>query len=84
MQKGTAKSQWEIMQGLGIPDEEIPNFADPEYWVKYFPPLAKVGLVHATLRADSSSKTSLRRAPRLTGADRSSRLTSIPTMTVRL
>ncbi|EPY25569.1 leucyl-tRNA synthetase [Strigomonas culicis] len=35
-----AKPQWIIMQSLGIPDEEIPKFADPQYWLDYFPPLA--------------------------------------------
>lgn len=35
-----AKYQWQIMQSLGIPDEEIPKFADATYWLQYFPPLA--------------------------------------------
>lgn len=34
------KYQWEIMQEMGIPDDEIPNFTDPYYWLSYFPPKA--------------------------------------------
>ncbi|KAL6050311.1 leucine--tRNA ligase, variant 2 [Balamuthia mandrillaris] len=37
---GKAKYQWEIMKGMGVPENEIPNFADAEYWLTYFPPLA--------------------------------------------
>lgn len=28
------------MQSLGLEDEEIKKFADPLYWLDYFPPLA--------------------------------------------
>lgn len=36
--KGSGKKwQWHIMQSLGIPDTEIANFADPQYWIDYFP-----------------------------------------------
>ena len=31
-------TQYEILQSLGIPDEEIPSFQDPHYWLRYFPP----------------------------------------------
>jgi leucyl-tRNA synthetase len=37
---GPAKPQWLIMQSMGIPDSEIPKFADPRHWLDYFPPLA--------------------------------------------
>lgn len=37
---GTAKYQWQIMQSLGLQDEEISKFADASYWLQYFPPLA--------------------------------------------
>ncbi|KAJ1972779.1 cytosolic leucyl tRNA synthetase, partial [Dimargaris xerosporica] len=37
---GGAKYQFQIMQSMGIPVEEIPQFADPYYWTRYFPPLA--------------------------------------------
>lgn len=28
------------MKSIGINDEEIPKFADANYWLNYFPPLA--------------------------------------------
>ncbi|XP_018341238.1 PREDICTED: leucine--tRNA ligase, cytoplasmic [Trachymyrmex septentrionalis] len=34
------KYQWQIMQTLGLQDEEIKNFANAAYWLEYFPPLA--------------------------------------------
>jgi len=37
---GPAKPQWIIMQSMGIPDSEIPKFADARHWLKYFPPMA--------------------------------------------
>ncbi|CAC9466244.1 leucyl-tRNA synthetase / LeuRS [Leishmania donovani] len=37
---GPAKPQWLIMQSMGIPDSEIAKFADPQYWLDYFPPIA--------------------------------------------
>lgn len=37
---GAAKYQWQIMQSLGLADEEIKKFADPLHWLEYFPPLA--------------------------------------------
>ena len=42
---GNAKSQWDIMLQLGIPEEEIPSFRDPEHWVRYFPIFAKNDLI---------------------------------------
>ena len=38
---GKQATQWGIMQASGIPDEEIPSFADSMHWLNYFPPLAK-------------------------------------------
>ncbi|KAL7040612.1 hypothetical protein ACKWTF_000462 [Chironomus riparius] len=35
-----AKYQWQIMQSLGLQDEEIKQFADTDHWLDYFPPLA--------------------------------------------
>src|SRR3989338_9279484 len=32
--------QWEIMQMLGLPEAEIPEFTDAVHWLKYFPPRA--------------------------------------------
>lgn len=37
---GTATYQWQIMQSLGLKDEEIKDFADASHWLKFFPPLA--------------------------------------------
>ncbi|EPS94595.1 hypothetical protein FOMPIDRAFT_1054942 [Fomitopsis schrenkii] len=31
--------QFQIMMSMGIPREEIHKFADPQYWLTYFPPL---------------------------------------------
>ncbi|KAI1286671.1 Leucine--tRNA ligase, cytoplasmic [Halotydeus destructor] len=36
---GTAKFQWQIMQAQGLTDDEIPKFADAQYWLQYFPPI---------------------------------------------
>lgn len=37
---GAGKFQWQIMQSLGLKDEEIKQFADTDHWLEYFPPLA--------------------------------------------
>ncbi|KAG7807857.1 hypothetical protein KL921_004152 [Ogataea angusta] len=39
--QGRGKYQFEIMEQLGIPRSEISKFADPYYWVTYFPPLVE-------------------------------------------
>ena len=36
------KYQFQIMESIGVPREEIKKFADPYYWTKYFPPIANV------------------------------------------
>ena len=41
---GGLKYQWQIMKALGLPDEEIKNFADPTHWLGYFPPWCKKDL----------------------------------------
>ena len=38
---GTQTYQWDIMKSSGVPESEIPPFADPYHWLDYFPPLAK-------------------------------------------
>jgi len=43
-QGSAPKLQWEIMQMLGIEDQDIPPFADPSHWLEYFPPLGKQDL----------------------------------------
>jgi hypothetical protein len=53
---GTAKYQWQIMQSLGLKDDEIAQFRDANFWLEYFPPLAIVSItpVH-TLACPGSS-----------------------------
>lgn len=34
--------QFQIMESIGVPRTEIKKFADPLYWLEYFPPIAKV------------------------------------------
>ncbi|MFH4981907.1 hypothetical protein AB6A40_008616 [Gnathostoma spinigerum] len=34
---GSAKYQWQIMQSLGLKDDEIKKFADESHWLEYFP-----------------------------------------------
>ncbi|XP_015605732.1 leucine--tRNA ligase, cytoplasmic [Cephus cinctus] len=49
---GVAKYQWQIMQSLGLDNEEIKKFADAEYWLDYFPPLAVQDLKSIGLHVD--------------------------------
>jgi len=44
--------QWQIMQALDIPDEEIKSFADTAHWLKYFPPIATEDLKAMGLKVD--------------------------------
>ena len=50
--QGRAKYKWEILKDMDIPEEEIPKFADPLYWIQYFPPIAKEHLTRFGLKAD--------------------------------
>lgn len=47
-----AKYQFQIMQSIGIPTEEIHRFADPQYWLEFFPPLTKRDLTEFGCRID--------------------------------
>lgn len=49
---GGATYQWQIMQSMGLEDEEIAKFADPMYWLQYFPPAAMADLKRFGLKAD--------------------------------
>ncbi|CAB3235804.1 unnamed protein product [Arctia plantaginis] len=49
---GGAKYQWQIMQSLGVPEEEIKLFADESYWLEYFPPLAVEDLKRMGIHVD--------------------------------
>ncbi len=49
-------TQYDIMKNSGIPENEIINFTDPYYWVKYFPNLGidhikKLGIMVDTRRS---------------------------------
>ena len=46
------KYQFQIMLALGIPIEEIHRFADPQYWLEYFPPLWQRDLTDLGCRVD--------------------------------
>eukprot|EP01135_Chromosphaera_perkinsii_P012079 Nk52_evm17s2579 gene=Nk52_evmTU17s2579 len=37
---GNMTYQWDIMKSIGLTDEEVPKFADANYWLQYFPPYA--------------------------------------------
>ncbi len=50
--KGTQATQWAIMQASGIPDEEIPSFAESMHWLNYFPPLAKRDVIAMGCQVD--------------------------------
>lgn len=39
------KFQFQIMESIGVPREEIKKFADPYYWTRYFPPIAMVHIL---------------------------------------
>ncbi|KAF8792340.1 leucine--tRNA ligase, cytoplasmic-like [Argiope bruennichi] len=49
---GAATYQWQIMQSLGLEDDEIQKFADTEYWLEYFPPLAIQDLKSMGVKVD--------------------------------
>lgn len=40
------------MQSLGISEEEIPKFADANYWLYYFPPYCQADLKKMGLSVD--------------------------------
>jgi leucyl-tRNA synthetase len=37
---GSSKWQWNIMLSMGIPEDKVARFANPEHWLSYFPPHA--------------------------------------------
>ncbi|XP_045459482.1 leucine--tRNA ligase, cytoplasmic [Melitaea cinxia] len=49
---GAAKYQWQIMQSIGVPEEEIKEFANESYWLEYFPPLAVADLKRMGIHVD--------------------------------
>lgn len=40
------------MRSLGIEDEEIKKFADPQYWIEYFPKHVKADLENMGLKVN--------------------------------
>jgi len=44
--------QWNILREMGVPESEIPKFADAKYWLTYFPPIATRHLKAFGLSAD--------------------------------
>ena len=46
------KYQFQIMRAIGIPMEEIHRFADPQYWLQYFPELCQRDLTNFGARID--------------------------------
>lgn len=46
------KYQFQIMRALGIPMEEIHQFADPNHWLDFFPPLCRRDLTNFGCRID--------------------------------
>lgn len=44
--------QFQIMKSIGIPQEDIHQFADPQHWIKFFPPLAIRDLSSLGFRID--------------------------------
>ncbi|KAL1835552.1 hypothetical protein VTJ49DRAFT_6491 [Mycothermus thermophilus] len=47
-----AKYQWQILHSVGIPLQEIHLFADPQYWLQFFPPECKKDLTNFGARID--------------------------------
>ena len=50
--QGAGKYQWQIMQSLGMKDEEIAKFADTDHWLEYFPPLCMADCKRMGLHTD--------------------------------
>lgn len=44
--------QFQILELIGVPREEIKKFAEPQYWLNYFPPIAKTDLNAIGARVD--------------------------------
>lgn len=52
LQKSGGQLTYKILQDLGVPVQEIPEFVDPLKWVQYFPERCKNDLELLGLRAD--------------------------------
>lgn len=47
--------QFQIMETMDVPREEIKKFADPYYWLKYYPPIC---MVSASFAVSSAARLS--------------------------
>jgi leucyl-tRNA synthetase len=45
-------SQWQVLESMDIPREEVPKFVDPVHWLKFFPPIAKDDLIEMGVKVD--------------------------------
>ena len=56
VQKAGGKYQWDILAMMGVPADEIPQFADPVKWLRYFPPIGKADLADAGLKMTGGAR----------------------------
>jgi leucyl-tRNA synthetase len=48
------KYQYNLMKQLEIPQEIIPNFTDPTFWTRYFPPMGRESIKRFGVHVDHS------------------------------
>ena len=51
-EKKAPMTQVEILKEVGVADEDLHKFAEPEFWLEYFPPYAKADLEKLGINAD--------------------------------
>ena len=51
-EKKAPMTQVEILKGLGVADEDLHKFSDPEFWLEYFPPYAQADLEKLGINSD--------------------------------
>ncbi len=51
-EKKPVMTQVEILKELGVADEDVQKFSNPEFWLEYFPPYAKADLEKLGINAD--------------------------------
>ena len=56
---GGLKYQWQIMKSLGLTDEEVAKFANPQHWLDYFPPMTQKDLSGMGLKVQVTKLTYL-------------------------
>jgi len=49
--------QFQIMESIGVPRSEVKKFADPHYWLEYFPPIAVVSSVGSNPLSGDPTRT---------------------------